>query len=100
MALDISGAAYGTDSKEVSAFIEEIQVDCIDTLVAKLEDTGDLFTKLQENWAGTSEKNFEKNFNDTIEKLIKQIKNAGEDLKTEINDVSAAMRKMDDDLIN
>jgi uncharacterized protein YukE len=100
MALDISGAAYGTDASKVNAFLEEIQVDCIDTLIAKLEDTGDLFTKLQENWAGTSEKNFEKNFNNTTEKLIKQIENAGKDLKAEINDVSAAMRKMDDDLIN
>ncbi len=98
--LSITGAAYGTDSDLVSTYLEEIQVECIDTLITKLQETEDLFTKIRQNWAGKAEENFEKNFTDTIEKLKVQIKKAGDDLKSEISEVSSSMIKMDENLID
>lgn len=100
MALTIDKATVGFDANGLQTLMNDIQVKLVDDTVNNLKNNfQNLVTALEEIWQGQSEQIFVSNMMVDLNKIMKAITAAGEQLQTTVTNMGAELVHADQELV-
>ncbi len=93
--MGIDELTYGVSKSGVEEYINKINLDVLDNVIKKIQDTDDVKTSLRAGWAGKGEEDFEASLENAVGLAVDEIESVKKKIETTLNDLKDKMFTQD-----